>query len=87
MWYVYIVECSDKNKSLYTGTTNDIEKRLAKHNAGKGAKFLRGRTPVTLKKYFEVETKSSALKLEYKIKQLPRDEKLTYDLNSRKPTT
>jgi putative endonuclease len=82
VWYVYIVECSDKNNSLYTGITNDLEKRIAKHNAGRGAKFLRGsRLPVCLKKYFEVETKSYALRVEWKIKSLPREEKLKFSLS------
>ena len=81
MWYVYIVECSDKNNSLYTGITNDIEKRIAKHNAGRGAKFLRGgRLPVALKKSFEVETKGHALRVEHKIKSLSREEKLKFVL-------
>ena len=46
MNYTYILRCSDG--SLYTGWTNDIEKRLEQHNAGKGAKYTKGRTPVTL---------------------------------------
>ena len=49
MNYTYILRCSDG--SLYTGWTNDIEKRLEQHNAGKGAKYTKGRTPVTLE-YF-----------------------------------
>ena len=76
MWYVYIVECSDK--TLYTGITIDIERRIKQHNEGKGAKYTRGRGPVTLVKSFECESKSEALKLEYRIKQLSREEKLNY---------
>jgi putative endonuclease len=74
MWFVYILECFDK--TLYTGSTNDLQARLDKHNSGKGAIYTRGRLPVILLKSFEVESKSEALKLEYKIKQLSREEKL-----------
>lgn len=73
-WYVYIVECSDG--TLYTGITNDVEKRINKHNSGKGAKYTRSRTPVVVKKTWEVENRSEASKMEYKIKKLKRDEKL-----------
>jgi|SRR5580698_8990946 putative endonuclease len=78
MWCVYIVECNDKGKTLYTGMTNDLDARIKTHNAGKGARYTKGRTPVTLLKSFDCESKSDALKLEYHIKQLPRDEKLNY---------
>ena len=81
IWFVYIVECSDKKRSLYTGITNNIDKRIEKHNNGTGAKFTRGRTPVKLIKSFEVVNKSEALKLEYKIKQMSREEKLKYKNN------
>jgi putative endonuclease len=73
-WVVYILKCSDG--SLYTGITNNLDKRIATHNSGKGAKYTQGRRPVTLLKYFEVKTKSEALKLEYCIKQMSRIEKL-----------
>jgi putative endonuclease len=56
MWFVYIVQCSDN--TLYTGISNNLERRLKQHNSGKGAKYTRGRTPVTLLKFFECETKS-----------------------------
>lgn len=78
MWFVYILICSDQ--TLYTGITNNLEKRLAAHNNKKGAKYTKYRTPVTLIKSFEVADKSTALKLEYKIKQLPRSEKLKFEL-------
>lgn len=74
MWFVYILLCSDG--TLYTGMTNDLEKRLKKHNEGKGAKYTRGRGPVTLLKKFEFETKSEAAKEEYRIKQLNKQQKL-----------
>jgi putative endonuclease len=75
MWYVYIVRCS-RDDSLYTGITNNLDKRIKAHNDGKGARYTKSRRPVSLLKYFEVENKSAALKLEYKIKQLSRAEKL-----------
>jgi len=74
-WVVYILRCSDD--TLYTGITNDIENRLKKHNEGKGAKYTRGRTPVILLGSFSVESKSLALKEEYRIKKLSREEKLS----------
>jgi len=73
-WFVYIVRCSDD--TLYTGITNNLERRIQQHNEGKGAKYTKGRGPVTLVKSFECASKSEALKLEYKIKQLPKEEKL-----------
>ena len=72
--YIYIVKCSDG--TLYTGYAKDIEQRIAKHNAGKGAKYTKVRLPVTLV-YSEVfETKSAALKREYEIKTFSRQKKL-----------
>lgn len=73
-WYVYILKCFDE--TLYTGITNNLEKRIKAHNEGRGAKYTKGRRPVILLKSFSCESKSEALKLEYKIKQLPRAEKL-----------
>ncbi len=81
VWYTYILECSDS--SLYTGVTNDIAKRLAKHNSGKGAKYTRSRLPVILKAYWVQKDKSSAMKEEYRIKQLSRAEKLKLIINGR----
>lgn len=74
MYYVYIVECSDN--TLYTGYTTDIDRRLEEHNAGVGAKYTRGRTPVRLVHLEEYEGKSDALKREIYIKNLPRKKKL-----------
>lgn len=76
MWFIYMLECADK--TLYTGITNNLEKRISKHNSGKGAKYTRGRLPVVLLKYFERPDKGKALKLEYQIKQLSRAEKLLF---------
>jgi putative endonuclease len=76
MWFIYLLKCSDN--TLYCGITNDLDKRIKAHNNGKGAKYTKGRCPVSLVKYFERPTKGEALKLEYKIKQLSRPEKLSY---------
>jgi len=78
-WVIYLLECKDG--TLYTGITNDLEKRLASHNAGTGAKYTRGRRPVTLLEFKTVESQSEALKLEYKIKQLPRFKKRAFFKN------
>ena len=80
MWYVYIVECLGDG-TLYTGITTDINKRIETHNKGKGAKYTRGRKPIVLLVSFEIESKSLALKEEYRIKQLTRKEKLNLVLN------
>ncbi len=76
MWFIYILQCSDG--TLYTGITNNLERRIKQHNDGKGAKYTRGRGPVILLKKFEVETKSQALKMELQIKSLSKDEKLKF---------
>lgn len=77
-WYVYILQCSDK--TLYIGITNNLQRRINQHNNKKGAKYTKGRTPVILLKSFTVDNKSEALKLEYKIKQLPKQDKLNFTL-------
>ena len=69
-WVVYILLCKDE--TLYTGITNDLENRIEKHNSSKGAKYTRGRGPVKLMYSRNMEDKSSALKEEYRIKQLSR---------------
>ena len=76
MWYIYILQCSDN--TLYTGITNDLDRRIKQHNEGKGARYTKGRGPVALVKFFTRHSKSEALKLEYKIKQMSREEKLQY---------
>ena len=75
MYYVYLLRCADG--TLYTGFTNDLARRLAAHNAGKGAKYTRGRRPVELVYWESFSNKSSALRREYAIKQLPRRQKFT----------
>lgn len=74
-WYTYIIQCSDVRRSLYTGITNNLAKRFLAHNSGKGAKFTRGRGPLTIIGVFHCNSKSDALKLEFKIKKLSRAEK------------
>lgn len=75
MYYVYLLRCADG--TLYTGFTNDLARRLAAHNAGRGAKYTRGRRPVELVYWESFSNKSSALRREYAIKQLPRRQRLT----------
>lgn len=70
---VYVLECADG--SLYTGYTTDLERRVAEHDAGNGAKYTRGRTPVELRYHERYESKSVAMSREYEIKQLSRAEK------------
>jgi len=74
MWCVYIVECSDG--SLYTGISNNLNKRIKTHNDGKGAKYTKSRLPVTLKWSQTCDNRSEASKLEYKTKKLTRKAKL-----------
>ena len=74
MNYTYILRCSDY--TLYCGWTNDLKKRLASHNAGKGAKYTHSRTPVTLVYYETFDTKEEAMCREFAIKKLSRKEKL-----------
>ncbi len=72
-WSVYLVRCGDD--SLYTGVTNDIDRRIEKHNAGTASRYTRGRLPVILV-YEEIQaSRSLALKREYAIKGLSRREK------------
>lgn len=72
-WYVYMLRCGDG--TLYTGVTDDVERRLAVHRAGKGAKYTRGRGPLELVYTEEVPDKSAALRREYQIKRLTKQEK------------
>ena len=74
MNYVYILKCSDD--TLYTGWTTSLERRLKAHNSGKGAKYTRVRLPVEIVYFEEFEDKKEAMKREYAIKQLSRQEKL-----------
>ncbi|GEN55362.1 GIY-YIG nuclease family protein [Halobacillus faecis] len=71
--FVYMLKCSDG--TLYTGYTNNLEARLEKHQSGKGAKYTRGRGPLVLEAYEVYETKSEALRQEYRLKRMTRKEK------------
>ena len=71
--YTYIVRCSDG--TLYTGWTNDLDKRIRDHNEGRGAKYTRSRRPVMLAYYEEFLTKEEAMSREWAIKHMPRAKK------------
>ena len=71
--YAYILECKDG--TYYTGWTNNLEKRLKAHNDGKGAKYTKARLPVSLIYYEEFQTKEDAMRREYAIKHMTREEK------------
>ena len=72
-YYLYVLECGDG--TLYTGYTPDIEARLAQHRAGTGAKYTRGRGPLTLLASAEFPTKHDAMSAEYRFKRLTHDKK------------
>lgn len=74
MNYTYILRCNDG--TLYTGWTNCLEKRLFDHNRGKGAKYTKGRTPVSLAYYEVFSTREEAMRREWEIKRMTRPEKL-----------
>ena len=74
MNYAYMLLCADG--TLYTGWTNDLEKRLAAHNGGKGAKYTSSRLPVSLVYHEAFASKEEAMKREAAIKRLNRTEKL-----------
>jgi putative endonuclease len=74
MWCVYLIRCGDG--SLYAGCTNDLQKRLQAHKAGRGARYTRGRGPLKLAYTEAMENRSAALKREYQLKRLRRPEKL-----------
>lgn len=80
MNYIYIVKCSEG--SLYTGWTNNLEKRIEDHNAGRGAKYTKARRPVILVYKEEFSTKQEAMRREWEIKQMSRKEKLSMINNS-----
>ena len=73
-WRVYLVKCADN--SLYCGIANDINGRIEKHNAGKGAKYTQSRLPVELMAVSRELSRSGALTLEHYIKQQPAEEKI-----------
>ena len=73
-WVLYILECKDG--TLYTGITDDLERRLCAHRAGKGAKYTRGRGPLTLRYTENCENHGAALRREFAIKRFTKTEKL-----------
>ena len=75
-WYVYILECN--NDSLYTGITNNLEKRMETHKKGKGSKYVCAKGFKQLLHAITVADKSEAAKMEYSIKQLQRNDKITF---------
>ena len=77
MWVVYLVRCADH--TLYCGITNDLAARLAAHEAGKGAKYTRGRGPLALVATQRCRDKRVALRIEHAVKRLSRPEKLALD--------
>ncbi len=72
-FYVYILKCIDD--TLYTGYTNNLEKRVLAHKSGKGAKYTRGRAPLQLVFSADFPTKEDAMKAEYRIKRMTKKEK------------
>lgn len=73
MWHLYILECSDG--SYYTGITNDVSKRLEKHNSGQGAKYTRSRRPCKIVYIENSKSETKARKREIEIKRWPREKK------------
>lgn len=74
VWYVYILKCSDK--TLYTGISTDIAKRIKQHSSGRGSRYVRSKLPVKLVYSERHRGRSRALKREAQIKKLPRPQKL-----------
>jgi len=73
-WFCYLLQCADG--TLYTGITNDLDRRLAAHNAGKASKYTRGRLPVALLYTEPHPDRAAASRREIEIKRLPRTQKL-----------
>ena len=73
-WILYILECKDG--TYYTGITDDLERRLAAHSSGKGAKYTRGRGPLVLRYTERCTDRSAALRRECEIKKLRREQKI-----------
>lgn len=84
-YWVYILRCGDG--TLYTGFTDDVERRLAAHRSGQGAKYTRGRGPLTVVYREELPDKSAALRRECAIKRLTRGEKLALIQNQKQDAT
>ena len=72
-WYLYLLRCA--NGDLYTGISTDVQRRLQQHASNRGARRLRGKGPLQLVFSEQVGDRSSALRLEYRVKQLSREQK------------
>jgi putative endonuclease len=72
-WYLYLIRCADG--TLYTGISNDVARRLAEHRSGKGARYLRGRGPLALVRMIRVGDRSSATRIEARVKKFSRTKK------------
>lgn len=81
--FFYVLECKDR--SYYAGYTNDLKKRVAVHNEGKGAKYTRGKLPVRCIYFETFETKREAMQAEYRFKQLARKQKEVYIAKGSEP--
>ncbi|HYA89092.1 MAG TPA: GIY-YIG nuclease family protein [Nitrospirota bacterium] len=75
-WFLYILRCCDS--TFYTGITNDLQRRLDKHNDGTASRYTHSRRPVTLIYHERCRNKSTALKKEHTVKSLSRGEKVQY---------
>lgn len=75
-WCVYVLQC--RGNYLYTGLTNNLERRLLEHERGSGSKFVRSRRPFELVKVILCETATEARKLEAELKKMKRSSKLAY---------
>jgi putative endonuclease len=74
LWFVYIARCSDG--TIYVGVARDVAARIAAHDAGRGARYTRGRGPLRLLATRRCATQGDALRLELTLKSLPRSDKL-----------
>ena len=72
-WYLYLVRCGDG--TIYTGISNNVQKRLAAHAGGRGARYLRGRAPLVLARKLRVGSLRDALKVELQVKKMPKARK------------
>lgn len=75
-WCLYALKC--RGSYIYTGVTNDLEKRMETHAKGRGSKYVRSHLPFELMKTIPCKNKTEALKLEYKLKRMKRDQKLAF---------
>ncbi|MFH1913754.1 MAG: GIY-YIG nuclease family protein [Pseudomonadota bacterium] len=75
-WFVYLLRCADG--TLYCGVTNDVARRVARHNAGTASRYTRSRTPVTLIAAVSAPCKGDALRLEMAVKKQSRSRKLDF---------